>query len=234
MEKKEKKQTPKKHRHFAMSTYISLEEIQEYVKKETIEKYAYILHDKEESEPHYHLVVSFTNPRTWEGVKKDFAKYEQNTLVKVVKSLDGVLDYLTHKNKPEKYQYPEEAITNNGYYRGASRRNTDIEQDIAVSIVEAILEETPKRELLKRFGREYVIYRNRYESLACEIRIEEMPKHPKPALVNVDGEVLFDTLPDTGAYELINLARFQQYIREYDFSNPVQGEIPFENNEIKE
>lgn len=232
MEKKEKKSTPKKHRHFAMSTYISLEEIQEYVKKDTIEKYAYILHDKEESEPHYHLVVSFSNPRTWDGVKKDFAKYDQNTLVKVVKSLDGVLDYLTHRNKPEKYQYPEEAVTNNGYYRGGYRRNVDVEQDIAITIVEAILEDLPKRELLKRFGREYVIYRKQYESLASDIRIEETPVSPRPVLVNTDGVIDFDRLPDNGAYELINQARFEQYIR--DFRNLEQGEISLENQENKE
>lgn len=224
-----KNQAPKKHRHFSMTTYVSLETIQEYVKKECIEKYAYILHDKDESEPHYHLVVSYKNPRTWEGVKKDFADYEENTLVEVVKSLDGVLDYLTHKNQPDKFQYPEEAVTNFGYYRGDYRRSVDIEQDIAITIVEAILDDLPKRELLKRFGREYVIYRKQYESLASDIRIEETPAQPKPVLVDCDGVIAFDKLPDNGAVELIEQARFEAYIK--DFRNLEQGIIDFENKE---
>lgn len=187
----------KKRRHYAISTYIGKDNVDNYVQNnKKLFNYAYIVHDKDNNEPHIHLIVSYKNPRTLTGVRRDFANYEQNTFVETVKNIGGVYDYLTHKNHPDRYQYNEEDIVTAHGYRSGSN-NPNIEQDVAVLIVMDILDGLCRRELLLRYGREYAINRRHYESLACDIQYEESdynytegdckcPEQPKPRTLIVD------------------------------------------------
>ena len=74
--------------------------------------YAYILHDKDEGvKPHYHFYIEFPSPRSFPSVADDL-EIPINQLQKVI-SKKGILQYLIHKNEPEKFQYPIESIETN-------------------------------------------------------------------------------------------------------------------------
>ena len=70
--------------------------------------------DGEDKKPHYHIVLFFNGPTTYNRVEK-ITKLVNGTIPKRVISPIGVIRYLTHKDNPEKYQYDErEIITLNG------------------------------------------------------------------------------------------------------------------------
>lgn len=73
------------------------------------------LHDKdlnqdgEEKKPHYHVVLFFQGPTTYNRVEK-ITKLVNGTIPKRVISPIGMIRYLTHKDNPEKHQYDEREI----------------------------------------------------------------------------------------------------------------------------
>lgn len=76
--------------------------------------YKGILHDKDTDEdgvikkPHYHFVVRLDSAQTNEYLAKILGIKEN--YIQVVYSLKGALDYLTHINQPDKYQYTNECL----------------------------------------------------------------------------------------------------------------------------
>lgn len=74
------------------------------------EKYAYIFHDKDnEEQPHYHLVISYKNQKSFETVRKEF----EGSHIEKCESWTSCLRYLTHKDNTEKYQYEDSDIVSN-------------------------------------------------------------------------------------------------------------------------
>ncbi len=81
----------------------------------TIKNWAYILHDKDDTRPHYHIYVHFgTSAVSLDLVAKWF-KVPENFVSKVKGRRVDVLQYLTHSNDTQqhKHQYsPDEVIAN--------------------------------------------------------------------------------------------------------------------------
>ena len=66
--------------------------------------YACILHDKDnEEQPHYHVCLMFDNARTFKTIQKKFS----GAHIEVMESKFLSFRYLTHKDNPEKFQYPQ-------------------------------------------------------------------------------------------------------------------------------
>lgn len=101
--------------------------------KKSIKQWAYILHDKDDTEPHYHIYlnfgktsVEFSDVASWFGLDENFVNKVE------VRKVDMLL-YLTHGNdgQQHKHQYsPKEVIA-----------NFDFESEIAVSKVLGNFEE---------------------------------------------------------------------------------------------
>lgn len=76
------------------------------------DKYAYILHDKDnERQPHYHLMLTFKNPRSLNALKNNFTGAHIEPII----AEGATANYLTHstENAQGKYQYSiEQVITN--------------------------------------------------------------------------------------------------------------------------
>ena len=93
--------------------------------KKSIKQWAYILHDKDDTEPHYHIYlnfgktsVEFSDVATWFGLDEQFVNKVEGRKV-------DMLMYLTHANpgQEHKFQYsPKDVIA-----------NFDFESEIAVS-----------------------------------------------------------------------------------------------------
>ena len=100
--------------------YLTEEQIKAVLNsKKTIKDYCYILHDKDKDEngnlkaSHYHIVLRFTGSIDikyiceWFNVKEQYIEPIKTTFM-------NSLQYLIHKNNPEKYQYDiKECKTNN-------------------------------------------------------------------------------------------------------------------------
>lgn len=70
----------------------------------------------EQKKPHYHCVVCFPGPTTYNKVNNDICQMLNSPIPKRVLSIVGIYRYFTHKDNPEKYQYNEEDIkTSNGF-----------------------------------------------------------------------------------------------------------------------
>ncbi|EDO0847609.1 TPA: replication protein [Enterococcus faecalis] len=101
------------------------------------------LHDKDINEttneikkPHWHIIISFTNKKSYKQ-----ALYISEMLnapePKKVASLQGSVQYLWHRNNPEKYQYDKsEVVAHNGFkYR---QYLTDVGVDTDVILQEIV------------------------------------------------------------------------------------------------
>lgn len=104
---------------------LSLEEIIRVLEsKNAVQDYALIIHDKDKNEdgdlvaPHYHIAVRLNDSRKSNQIAKWF-KVEEQYLEKIKGQWKDILAYLTHRNAPDKYQYPvEEVICNFDYETG--------------------------------------------------------------------------------------------------------------------
>lgn len=73
-------------------------------------KFAYILHNQDnEEQPHYHLILSFDNARSFESVQKSF----EGAHVENIKYFHMTCQYLIHKNDSNKFQYDITNVVSN-------------------------------------------------------------------------------------------------------------------------
>lgn len=83
-----------------------------------VKDYAYILHDKDvqpDGSPaaaHWHIMIRFKNPVPTESLCAWF-NIKPNQIEKIKGTFGDAVAYLTHKNRPDKYQYLDEEIKSN-------------------------------------------------------------------------------------------------------------------------
>ena len=81
--------------------------------------YAYAFHDDDTK--HYHLVVCYENPRTFDAIKKAFPRSHIEPLIDLSKSIQ----YLTHKNDEDKIKYDFDIIVSNDKNKTMSLYNDE-------------------------------------------------------------------------------------------------------------
>lgn len=107
-------------------TILTLENIEkgifELISSGQLEKYCYLLHDKDILEdgtlknPHYHLFLSFTDRMDF-SVLADTFKVDFANVCKIKAGrYEGGIPYLVHKNAPEKFQYDSKEVKANFDY----------------------------------------------------------------------------------------------------------------------
>lgn len=187
-------------RNYALITYHAKEVIEEVlkelVKSGRVRHWAYIIHDKDKDEngelkeKHIHILVQLNNAMSLSAVRALFP-VGANTLAQPMYDKADCFNYLNHKDKPDKYQYPDEDIKadNMDYWKGLQKGEAD---DKTMCIIDDILSNIPFRVMVSRYGRDFVINYGKYASMAQMIRDEER-QHKTPAcpftVVNELGEV---------------------------------------------
>lgn len=79
------------------------------------DNFAYILHDKDTKDtgeivaPHYHLLLVFKNPRSFEAIQRIFV----GAHIEETQNIVSAVNYLIHNGKPKKYAYDKSAIVTN-------------------------------------------------------------------------------------------------------------------------
>lgn len=184
--KKEKKPvTPKidplnkRSRSFELLTYIDIEEVRRYCARDNVSNYAYIVHDMDvydedikdeegnllhvkgdKKEPHTHVVITFKEARTLRAVSKDFSNFEQNTRSIITKDLERSLMYLTHEYEENKFKYSRDKVTATyAYFNGSHSGTAD---NVAVQILNDFDSGIELREMVRRYGRDFVIHFRQY------------------------------------------------------------------------
>lgn len=165
-------------------------------KLKNIKSYAFIYHDKDiyfndilddKNEiihkkgdlktPHYHIYLKLKSNRYADEIKRWFMPKElkdenglpYNCLSQKVKSSVACIDYLTHKNEPDKYQYSESDIIS---YNIESVLDNDA-IDNSIDIVEDMLTGFSTRELVKRYGRDFIYHYSSYSAIVAKIKYED-------------------------------------------------------------
>ena len=98
--------------------YMSQEDVEAGLDHNAVQDYAYILHDKDVHEdgtpvaPHWHIMIRFKRPVQTESLCKWFG-IKSNMIGYILGTVGDAVAYLTHRNKPEKYQYLDEEIKSN-------------------------------------------------------------------------------------------------------------------------
>lgn len=98
--------------------YMSQKDVEAGLDHNAVQDYAYILHDKDVHEdgtpvaPHWHIMIRFKRPVQTESLCKWFG-IKSNMIGYILGTFGDAVAYLTHRNKPEKYQYLDEEIKSN-------------------------------------------------------------------------------------------------------------------------
>ena len=83
-----------------------------------LENFAFIKHDQEDKLPHVHLVLTFSKRKRGQRVlnmlwEKLLLAYFDSLSVEVAEDLGACVQYLIHKNDPDKFQYDPALIVTN-------------------------------------------------------------------------------------------------------------------------
>lgn len=183
-------------RNFACITYMSEDELKKFLRdyRRDINHYAYAKHDKDDNEPHFHVILIWYNNMTCSALRKRFSKYSnQNSLTQPLLSKTGSFEYLTHTDEESKdlgkTAYEKSIIkTDNDDYWNYAIYEEDCEEDKSFLIIADFIAGVPLSIMHKRYGREFVINYAKYKEFANSVKAEM--QNETPYLVNEDGEII--------------------------------------------
>lgn len=181
-------------RAFNFMCYLDESSIQRCIcqNRRKIRSYGYILHDKDTDdngclkEPHYHGVIrtysqftlyqfySWFKPYLFE-LNEETKQFDKkiNLVPEFTSDLQMSVNYLTHKDNPEKFQYSVNDIMSDDLQDLSCV--VDKCYDSSYDLVNDIIDGKTELELLKKYGREYVYHRTQYRELAYQIRYSYVP-----------------------------------------------------------
>lgn len=176
------KNKPQKGRYHLIMTYASEKQIQDVVlaHQSSIRAWSYIYHDKDEAKPHYHVIIRTYS--TWyntaiekwfKGLKDKSGEYI-NTFCEKANDLVALEQYLTHDDfesqQKGKHRYPKSAIRDYGLWDIVPCKDSF---DDSYDVINDIISGMTVRDLVRRYGRDYVYHRFAYEEIADKIITED-------------------------------------------------------------
>lgn len=140
--------------------------------------WAYIYHDRDENEPHFHILLHFDNARTGFALLNDFHSTANTFIESKVSPVDSY-EYLYHANHPDKYQYDKSLIVSHNpvYWEHflpsvRDRTQTDFIEDLLNSSDLDLVYMAKKygRDFIKNY-RTYIEFRNDVLPLTKKINL---------------------------------------------------------------
>lgn len=196
--KTEVKTPPKYGRNFFIRTYLDGRGVRRFIESLSVAKFAYIYHDKEECEKHIHLVIRLNNNTSLVSIKHKLALIgkgydngkDVNSNVQLASDLTDCFLYLTHSTadciEQGKFRYDEKDIVCNdfGYFRGDFRRSSCAvgykqersAENNAYQIITDMEQGESLRNMVRRYGREFVINYTAYSIMLNMIQEQETSK----------------------------------------------------------
>lgn len=202
-------------RAFWIRTYLKEDQLKALLEKNLsiIYRYAYAYHDKDVSkrdesklaEPHFHLLIRFTDKYSISKVRKLFSGFvdekglEINSNIQFREKTDAhCIQYLVHKNDSEKYQYSADCITAFNYdvdEELAKQLSDDVRCETSL-IFATLFEQGWSSQTLKRliaeYGRDFVHHYQNYKKLYFDVI--ELEHHEEvfrnDNIITKDGELI--------------------------------------------
>lgn len=215
-----------KTKYIALSSYASEGDIARILseKSEQIEHAFYCFHDKDESEPHTHIVLGLVASRNPSEIANWFKKCVndegrvQRTTAQAVISCRGIGDYLTHSGEgsgqQEKHQYTDEDIkVSKGCLADFKKLKTEAEiaaeaaekreakADESEQLLQDIIDKVPAREMARRYGRDYMKNHKSYREYAALVVLEETGDLPRADEIGSGGFQYINEVCRREAYE---------------------------------
>jgi len=155
---------------FKVVTYNTKEsEIQPLLDKAF--KWAWILHDKDKTDPHIHILCTFKQNKSFEQVRK-MVEGEQNTFARKMEDKYQDFIYLPHSEDfPDKALYNESDIHSNdmSYFQRGCKKSVDNEE-----FVDDLLDPNMTyRQKAIKYGRDYMRNFRTYEKFVKFLRYQE-------------------------------------------------------------
>lgn len=172
----------KQTRYFSGVTYATESQLKKVFHEHisSLRAFCYIIHDKDDSEPHTHFIIrthSTWYPKQierWFSDLKDKKKQPVNTFCEPANDLTALKQYLTHSDHDSKekgkYQYSESDIKDFGMSDIIPKGNSF---DSSYEVINDILSGVSFRKLIIKYGRDFVYHWQSYCELAQEIRNQE-------------------------------------------------------------
>ena len=196
----------RKTRFFSLVTYASEKQIQKVLQThvKSVRAFCYILHDKDESTPHYHIILrthstwTSVQLRKWFNGLSDKDKKIINTFCEPANDLYALKEYLTHSDDESKtngkHEYSQSDIKDFGIWDIIPKKDS---YDDAYEIVNEILLGRSYRELVRRYGVKFLYHWEKYADVAGEIRQEEGYKEARmKAYMEVYGDTYMKSIED--------------------------------------
>lgn len=172
----------KQSRQWALVSYVDESVILNVldVKSCMIRHYAYIWHDKDGVEPHYHIVLQLYSPVAQSTVVNWFRAFDSegkpiNTLAEPATAIDSLYNYLTHADDISvaagKHLYDSSLISCDDPSQFAP---SAVSQDLAAMALSDLLEgRLSLRDCALKYGRDFIYHYSSYRQLLSDIRYEE-------------------------------------------------------------
>lgn len=178
MTEKRQRNPPQKSRDFSIVGYWesksdllkTLEELQE---KYNLKYYAFIEHNKDDKERHFHIALHFYNQRRLTSVREMFSGLEFNVLVQyAVDKYKLVNKYFTHTDKASieagKKVYERAEIHTNNFEHFQAKYEEEHEKTL--NILQDISDGISTYELARRYGRDLVLNFEKYYKFAMTLK----------------------------------------------------------------
>lgn len=177
-----KKTTEIRSRQFSAVMYVEESELQNILNSlrlyQNLKECAYIYHNRDvdengkPKEKHVHVYLYFINARDLKGIYYLLKAYTQtNVLIQVCKNRYVLVnEYFIHKDNSEKVQYNKSdvIVSNKEFFEGKRQ-----EDDRTLLLVQDIVNNESVTTLIKRYGRDYIINKSKYDYIANLVRMEQ-------------------------------------------------------------
>ncbi len=151
-------------------------------------KWAWILHDKDKTDPHIHILCTFKQNKSFEQVRK-MVEGEQNTFARKMEDKYQDFIYLPHSEDfPDKAIYNEADIHSNdmSFFQRGCKKSVDNEE----FVTDLLDKNMTYRQRAIKYGRDYIRNFKTYEKFVRALRSQEN------ILQRIEnGELIVDTNP---------------------------------------
>lgn len=119
--------------------------------------YAYIIHDRDKTDTHIHILCTFSREKSITAVRK-LVNGNQNTFSQECRDVEDLLDYFTHDNEPDKERYSTDSIVyDNIDYWKKRIKDVDIAEDKNEMFIEDLMSKDMTLEFMaKKYGRDFI------------------------------------------------------------------------------
>ena len=176
----EQVKSAKRSRNWSLVTYLDKVTLcQRLCSIENVRYYAFIVHDKDKTADglpkpaHIHLALCLNSARTLAQLSprfSDIASNAGNCFGQPTRSNRAIIEYFTHKNEPEKYQYNDlDIISNNLEYF----KNDETDEDNTYMIIEDLLKGKSLKEVAKIYGRAFIYHYQNFKQFIADVKEQE-------------------------------------------------------------